>query len=193
MNEFIAKLNHQSIYISLQSDDNLKISFNGKKLDNTLLNELKERKQELIAFLKQKKANSINNYKPIPKVEAAESYKLSSGQLRLWLLDQREEGALVYNERGYIHFKQDVNVPSFAKAIDATIDRHEILRTVFKENIHGEVRQWVLDRKTLGFEIDYKDLRQHSDRESLVATYISEDMRKGFDLENGPLFRIALL
>lgn len=193
MNEFISKLKQQSVYISLQDDDSLKVSFNGKKLDNTLLNELKAKKQELIAYLKANKSSSARTYKLIPKVEVAESYKLSSGQLRLWLLNQRKDGALVYNEQGQIYFKEALNVSAFAKAIDAAIDRHEILRTVFKENAQGEVRQWVLDRAALNFAIDYKDLRQYSDRRSLAVAYISEDVNKGFDLEVGPLFRVALL
>ena len=191
MDKFIANLSDQGIFMSLENDDKLKISFNGERLDNGVLNKIKVKKQELIDYLKNN--GPINNYKSIPTIEVAESYKLSSAQFRLWILSQTEEGTIAYNIPGSLSLKQDIHVPSFVKALEATIDRHEVLRTVFKERENGELRQWVLDRGALDFEIDYKDLRQYSDKESLAASYISKDLSKAFDLENGPLFRAALL
>ena len=44
-------------------------------------------------------------------------------------------------------------------------ERHEILRTVFREGEAGEVRQVVLTRRELGFKLDQQDLRGQTNQE----------------------------
>ncbi|MFP7658461.1 condensation domain-containing protein [Chryseobacterium proteolyticum] len=73
------------------------------------------------------------------------------------------------------------------------MERHEILRTVFRENEEGEVNQWVLLSKELGFKIDYVDLTKSEDQNAGISSYLQQDSVKRFDLEKGPLLRAALL
>jgi amino acid adenylation domain-containing protein len=132
-------------------------------------------------------------YSSIPKTTEELSYILSSSQKRLWVLSQIEEGSVAYNLPSYHELDGKYDVGSFKKAILATIDRHEILRTIFKEDENGEVRQWILTPEELGFEIDYQDYRKEEDKEACVKIYIEEDGNKVFDLEKGPLLRASLL
>jgi amino acid adenylation domain-containing protein len=129
----------------------------------------------------------------IEKVTPQESYAISDAQRRLWVLSQFEGGSIAYNMPGIIYLNQDIDIENFKKAIDATIDRHEILRTVFRENEAGEIRQWILDRKDLDFSIDLQDFSREPGREEKVHAYISKNSRQAFDLQRGPLLRVALL
>ena len=81
----------------------------------------------------------------------------------------------------------------FEKPFDSLIDRHEILRTVFREDESGEIRQWVLEGEDLGFSIDYQDFRKESNKKEKAEAYIAADAYRAFDLAKGPLLRAALL
>ncbi|MBL4703209.1 MAG: amino acid adenylation domain-containing protein, partial [Flavobacteriales bacterium] len=126
--------------------------------------------------------------------EKQDSYPISDAQRRLWVLSQFEEGSRAYNMPGNILLNEAINVDYFIQAINATIDRHEVLRTTFRKDATGaEVRQWISSREELGFTIDYKDYRAQENKQELVSTYIREDSYQLFDLEKGPLLRAALL
>ncbi|WP_165760207.1 condensation domain-containing protein, partial [Niastella populi] len=129
----------------------------------------------------------------IGKVTPQASYPISDAQRRLWVLSKFEGGSIAYNIPGSTYLNQDIEIENFKRAIDATIDRHEILRTVFREDESGEIRQWVLEREALGFSIDYQDFRQEADKKEKAEAYIAADAYLAFDLENGPLLRAALL
>ncbi|WP_133054574.1 non-ribosomal peptide synthetase, partial [Niastella populi] len=129
----------------------------------------------------------------IEKLAPQVSYAISDGQRRLWVLSQFEGGSAAYNMPGSIYLNQDIDIENFKRAIDATIERHEILRTVFREDESGELRQWILERKDLGFVIDYRDFRKEANRKEEVEAYIAADAYRTFDLAKGPLLRAALL
>ena len=132
-------------------------------------------------------------YIEIPNIEEQESYALSNSQTRLWLTSQFEEGSRAYNVTNAIVLDEDIDLACFQKAVNAVVERHEILRTVFKLNENDEVRQYILSVEDLKFEIDYKDYRNENDPESAMADFILLDSTKPFDLENGPLLRANLI
>ncbi|WP_242674830.1 amino acid adenylation domain-containing protein [Niastella populi] len=129
----------------------------------------------------------------IEKVTPQASYAISDGQRRLWVLSQFEGGSAAYNMPGSIYLNQDIEIENFKRAIDSTIERHEILRTVFREDESGEMRQWILERKDLGFTIDYRDFRKEAEKKEKTEAYIAADVYREFDLAKGPLLRAALL
>ena len=96
------------------------------------------------------------------------SYAISDAQRRLWVLSQFEGGSVAYNMPSSIELEKNIDIENFKRAIDSTIERHEILRTVFKEDETGEIRQWVIERTDLGFKIDYKDFRKIKNKEEKV-------------------------
>lgn len=135
-----------------------------------------------------------NSYIEIPKTPSSSSYPISDTQRRLWIMSQFEAGTIAYNLSFRVTLNGDYDIEKFKQAIQATVDRHEILRTVFKENTSGEVHQYILTQEALGFKIDYRDFRTiESQCDIAVDTYIEEDQKKPFDLENGPLLRVSLI
>lgn len=124
----------------------------------------------------------------IRKAPPAAHYPLSAAQKRMWVLSQFRGASPAYNIPTSVYIA-DCDIALFRQAVDAVIDRHEILRTVFKEDETGEIRQWVKDRTTLGISIGSMDCRHMAGAKQTVAAFIKEDMFRSFDLENGPLIR----
>ncbi|MFT5822223.1 MAG: amino acid adenylation domain-containing protein [Crocinitomix sp.] len=193
MKELIAELRARNIYLSIDQDE-LVVDFDGDSLPAELISKIKESKAAIINYLS--KYSNHADYSEIPQVSHSESYRASSGQSRLWLLSQFEGNASAYNLPAAIVLDENIDIECFKKAIAATIDRHEILRTVFKkadDEQDGEVRQWILTKEELGFEIDYKDFSGEEKRQTKVQSYIADDSTKSFDLEKGPLLRASLI
>ncbi|GGG24223.1 hypothetical protein GCM10011344_26200 [Dokdonia pacifica] len=189
MINLINKLERKNIYISLVGDK-LELSYDDE-IDNEILQEIKANKEALIKFLK--KYTDTKKYEEIKAVEEQANYPLSDAQKRLWILSQFDKGSVAYNMPLDSVLDGNYDIENFKKAIDATINRHEILRTVFREDASGEIRQWVLATEELNFTIDYQDFRNEKDKKSKAAAYIQEDAVKEFDLANGPLIRASLL
>ncbi|WP_165760183.1 condensation domain-containing protein, partial [Niastella populi] len=129
----------------------------------------------------------------IEKVTPQANYSISDGQRRVWVLSQFEGGSVAHNMPGSIYLNEDIEIENFKRAIDATIDRHEILRTVFREDESGEIRQWVLESKDLGFAVGNQDYRTAANRKEKAEAWIAADAYRAFDLSKGPLLRAALL
>ncbi|MFT5823207.1 MAG: amino acid adenylation domain-containing protein [Crocinitomix sp.] len=172
------------------TDNDLDIKAPKGVMTKEIITELKLRKIDLIAYLSggQVKENAV-----IPTISLQESYPISDAQRRLWILSQFENGSLAYNIPSSIYLNQSIDIECFKKAVNAVLNRHEILRTVFKADQQSEVKQWVLTTEELGFEITLEDYSQLSNGEELVQQYIASDSLVSFDLENGPLLRAALL
>lgn len=134
---------------------------------------------------------SATPYQLIRKVTTNTDYAVSDGQRRLWTLSQLEEHSRAYHLSGKMMFTIDVNPQHLGQAILQVIARHEILRTVFRENEAGELRQLVLPVEDAGFILDRKDGTELEDAE--ITAYIEEETGKPFDLANGPLLRAGLI
>ncbi|MDP1817999.1 MAG: amino acid adenylation domain-containing protein, partial [Leadbetterella sp.] len=190
MERLISHLLENGIYLS-NNGDKLNVEYNGGSIPDNLLEEIKNNRDELLKYLA--RDTDHLNYKDIVPVENNTSFKLSSAQKRLWILSQFEDAFVAYNMPGSIDLNESIDIESFKRAIDSTIDRHEILRTIFKEDELGDIKQWILNREDLGFKIDYRDFRKEKNKEENVTAYISKDSYKPFDLKKGPLLRAALL
>src|SRR5690606_944717 len=140
MIDLIKKLRENDIQISLEKND-LVISFNGEEFDPKLLLELKTNKLRLVEYLK--KYINKKEYKDIVRLPVQDSYPISSSQRRLWVLSQFEDGSKAYHIPSHMSLKANASdISNLKLAIHCVIERHEILRTVFRENAEGEVRQW---------------------------------------------------
>ncbi|WP_034887832.1 non-ribosomal peptide synthetase [Gillisia sp. Hel_I_29] len=188
----IKKIRDNGVGVSLKNDKLEVLFFE----DNVSFNE------ELLALIKVNKdiikeyleVTSIKkHYSVIPPIGISSNYAISDSQRRLWVLSQFEGGSSAYNMPSRIFLDGSYDVDLFKRAIYSVVDRHEILRTVFKENSQGEIRQWILERDALGFEIGELDLQGEADIESSVLNYLDNDRMVEFDLAKGPLLRAILL
>ncbi|MFK7784274.1 MAG: condensation domain-containing protein, partial [Crocinitomicaceae bacterium] len=152
-----------------------------------ILSELKERKAEIIAYLS---GIALERAEITPVQNDNGQYPISSAQRRLWVISQFEEASVGHNMPNTVHLNGKQDVESFSKAINSVIERHEILRTVFKADDNGEVHQLVLPADSLDFSLKIHDCRADKEEANEI---INSDVYKPFDLENGPLIRAALI
>jgi len=119
-----------------------------------------------------------------------DSYALSHGQKRLWLLDQMEGGLAAYNMTGAWLLSGEVDTPRLERAIQTVIQRHEILRTTFNV-FAGEPRQKI--HESMAVSVRTVDLSEDTDAMRRAEDLVRKEGVIPFDLSQGPLLRILLL
>ena len=184
------ELERNHVSIALDGED-LQLSFADEEINPRLVQKIRQGKSALIDYLR--KYAPTTRHEAIPKAKVEQMYPLSDAQYRIWMASQFESGSLAYNLPNVLELRGEHNLATLEKAIKAVIRRHEILRTVFKQDRNGEQRQQVLTEEDLHFELGYRDLSNHADRQALLQQFISEDNKVPFDLEKGPLLRAYLL
>jgi len=128
----------------------------------------------------------------IPVAQKAESYELSSSQRRLWILSRFRDSNAAYNIPGAYAFKGVLDRNAFAAAFCGLLQRHEILRTIFREDQSDKPRQFILTPEELAFQVGYTDLRNEQDQEQQMKAGVQEIFTTPFDLSTGPLLRASL-
>ncbi|SKA48563.1 Condensation domain-containing protein, partial [Chitinophaga eiseniae] len=184
MEAFFSLLREHNIYISI-ADGNLSVKYPKGNIDKELLAEIKARKEDIISYLNQVTTRQLQ----IPLVQGQSGYELSSAQERLYVLSQLENNTVPYNMYGAYIFEGRLDTSVFSRAFQALITRHEILRTVFREDEQGEIRQFIRSGGASGFDIAFHDM-QHAPQQ--VAILIEQNIAAPFALNEGPLLRVAL-
>ena len=120
----------------------------------------------------------------IPVAEYRSEYNLSAAQLRMYYNYEINRDSTAYNLPMAWEIKGSVDPEKVTATLQELVSRHEILRTVFAF-VDGKVMQKVKDAVDFGVTA----LSAGSDTiEGVIASFI-----RPFDLENGPLFRAAIV
>ena len=124
--------------------------------------------------------------------ERPERLPLSFAQQRLWFLDRLEGSSSEYNMREALRLRGELNIDALERAIDALIQRHEILRTHFDEQ-DGEPYQ-IIDQE-LQIPLRLQDLSRLEEdlRQEAIQKALRMEGAEPFNLSQGPLLRIGLL
>ncbi len=118
---------------------------------------------------------------------------LSFAQQRLWFLDQLAPGQSLYHIPTAMRLQGQLNVEALERAVNAIIQRHEVLRTVFLADENGEPYQHILPELRIPLEIT--DLRHLPEDERMpeAERIVDEVVKRPFDLARGPLIRGQLI
>ncbi|MDH3600983.1 MAG: amino acid adenylation domain-containing protein, partial [Candidatus Tectomicrobia bacterium] len=135
-------------------------------------------------------ARATTRFVAIEPIAAQEHYDLSHAQRRVWVLSQFEDTSAAYNVPASFVVEGAFNVEALRQSFASVIERHEILRTVFR-SIDGTPRQIV--RPTMEPAISCIDLRREHDPYATVEDVIRRDAVAPFNLGEGPLIRLHLL
>jgi amino acid adenylation domain-containing protein len=112
---------------------------------------------------------------------APRAYPLSFGQQRLWFLDKFAPGTPVYSIPLAMRLRGPLDLTALRAAADTVVSRHASLRTTFPDQ-GGEPVQVVAPAGTAAFEVT-----AITDADGFALA----EARRGFDLADGPLFRVA--
>ncbi|MHA4842637.1 amino acid adenylation domain-containing protein [Flavitalea antarctica] len=171
----------------------LKVAEN-KKIDKTLIDQIKDNKQAIIDFLNNKDwaTTSVeNNHNKINKFdrESVGQIPLSFSQESIWFVDQLE-GSVQYNLPTVIRLKGILNRQALEDAMRTIVSRHEVLRTVFHEE-HGKPYQII--KHGDDWELSFlHGISYHEDEEGL-KNYIQELITEPFDLSRDYMVRATLI
>ncbi|WP_085656286.1 non-ribosomal peptide synthetase [Pseudomonas sp. B11(2017)] len=168
----------------MNADDSLKLArrFIGLPL---------EKRQMFLAAL-QREGVDFSRF-PIPAgVEAEDRQALSYAQQRMWFLWHLDPQSGAYNLPAAVRLTGRLNRPALEQAFASLIERHETLRTVFRQQADDSLLQVPLQQPLEIRRIDLSALPAN-EREAQVAAAAQEQSLLPFDLANGPLLRVVLL
>ncbi|MGV3610691.1 MAG: amino acid adenylation domain-containing protein [Fluviicola sp.] len=189
--EIVISLQQKGIYID-SDGGRLKLTGAISSLTKEEKDKIVLLKDSFIEFCEKRKHLHVEDSR-ISALPLQPDYALSSSQMRLWILNEVEEGSPAYNIFSSVELNSTIDIETFKRAILLTVKRHEILRTIFIKNDEDEPRQKIIPFDEFNFSFDSLDFRTNENKDDLVSRYIKEDGFKPFDLSNGPLFRICLI
>lgn len=171
----------QGIQLSVQNGQ-LKVNAPKGALTNELIEKIKLNKAYLIKL--------ISSNTNIPKAEIQESYPVTPAQQRLWIMSNFDGGNQAYNITNELELTGDFNIKIFSKAFQLLVEKHESLRTYFKQNESGELRQFIAPFSTMHANVDvhYINNKSQSKEEILAAHY-----QHTFQLSKAPLFKLQVV
>ncbi len=118
---------------------------------------------------------------------------LSFAQMRLWLAEQIEQGSGQYNIPGALKLKGQLNVAALEQALSAIVERHDIIKTVYRQNAQAEVNQQLLPSG--GFVLTMLDISAigAGAQQVKLEQIIEEEAQAPFDLSTDLMLRGALV
>jgi amino acid adenylation domain-containing protein len=155
------------------------------------MGELRDRKADIVAFLKTVAANT-DPAPTITPVDRQQPLPLSFAQERFWSLAQLNPQSPGFNMPMAYRFKGQLDRKVLEKSLATILQRHEILRTTFVTD-KGQLCQQIAEHLPLPLEwIDLTHLPT-KDREAAAQDRANQLAKLPFDLAQGPLVRFHLL
>jgi amino acid adenylation domain-containing protein len=183
MEKLIEELEKNGVSI-IVDEDKLKIIFDeDKEIPEHFLQELKDKKTEMIAFLKQEK-----NALEFPSDN--NEYPCSPNQRSLYFNYKKDISSSSYNMTYINELKEIVDVNRFNNAINEVVKRHEALRTCFVER-NNQLKQIIVPVQDSKLEVVLFNYETY-DEDEVVKTLRTE-AQKRFNLEEGYPLRVVLV
>jgi amino acid adenylation domain-containing protein len=128
---------------------------------------------------------------PIPR-RPGSSWPLSFAQQRLWLLHQLNPLATAYGIAGGVRLAGRLRVAALDRGLREIVSRHQVLRARFRGQAGEPVQQIDPGQAPPLVAVDLGDLPAGA-RQAQIRRISRQLAARPFDLERGPLLRVALL
>ncbi|MEG0862573.1 MAG: condensation domain-containing protein, partial [Pseudomonas sp.] len=130
---------------------------------------------------------------PIPSREVAlQEQVISYAQQRMWLLWQLDPQSAAYNLPSAVRLCGTLNLQALEQAFADLMQRHATLRTAFTRLDDGSVEPVAITALVQVEQQDFTHLDPQAQEEQMHAA-ARQQMLQPFDLESGPLLRVAVL
>ncbi|CAM2064007.1 Amino acid adenylation domain-containing protein [Sulfidibacter corallicola] len=189
--DLLSRLRRAGINLWLEGE---KLRFSAPKgaMTAALRADLAATKADIVAFLGRQAPDREAAPKGPRPVDRNQPLPLSFAQQRLWFLEQLEGATGAYHIPVAWRFGGVLSRPDLEDAARAVARRHEALRTRFERHKGRPVQ--VIDPEPRAALI-FEDLGSHdaSVRETHLSRLLDADMRRPFDLEAAPPWRMTLI
>jgi amino acid adenylation domain-containing protein len=162
--------------------------------DITGADELSVQKRKLLEQWLEEEGIELSQARTMTAHESLDSVAppLSFAQQRLWFLGQLEPDSPFYNIPVAVRLDGALNLQALEESFNEIIRRHEILRTTFAE-INGAPVQVVASEMPLEIEVNDLSDAVENEREAEALSLMSEEARRPFEINKGPLLRVKLM
>lgn len=113
-----------------------------------------------------------------------DAYPLSYAQERLWFIEQYEQGTNAYHIPLLLRLSDDVNWDQLAQALEIIVNRHTILRTIFRVDHLGQDYQIICEQN-----LPIQHLT--SDNEDVFDQQVEQAINQPFDLRHHYPIRVV--
>ncbi|QJB39303.1 amino acid adenylation domain-containing protein [Chitinophaga oryzae] len=127
----------------------------------------------------------------IPKVRDAGHYQLSSFQRRFWVLQNLLGEKITNNIQNTYETTDAFDEALLYQALKELTKRQEVLRTIFIQ-VDEVPFQKILPPDQAAVYLEYRDLRQVSAPEAVLAQVMEEEGKHIFRLDEAPLWRVLV-
>jgi non-ribosomal peptide synthetase component F/acyl carrier protein len=117
---------------------------------------------------------------------------LSSAQQRIWFMDQIQPGNAFYHFPTAVRIRGDLDVGALERSINAIVERHEVLRSIFVAQEGQGVAQLTLPELRIPIQVEDLSGNSPEARESVLRSCLAAAVQAPFDLSRGPLMRVWL-
>lgn len=146
---------------------------------------------ELAAITDSKKSTGMSEEKAIPpQPRNSDDGELSFAQRGLWFLEQLNPGTPAYNVSIAGRLRGLLDLDALRAALQALEDRHETLRTTFKER-NGSPAQIIHRCRPAEDMLRLIDMASHKAQD--VSEELHRQQSTAFDLQSTPPWRVAVL
>jgi len=129
---------------------------------------------------------------PIEVISRGQPLPLSFAQQRLWFLDQLNPGGSAYNVPLAVCLTGDLDLVALEQSVNAIVQRHETLRTIFGE-VNGKPVQVINAPAAITIPVENLTGLAETEREREAQTFINVAAARPFNLQQGPLLRVNLI
>jgi amino acid adenylation domain-containing protein len=162
--------------------DKLRVSAPKGALTDTLRAALVEQKADLLLLVRERSA--------IPRRSQNEA-QLSFAQQRLWFLEQLQPGMIAYNLAQVLRLTGHLDESALERAINALVDRHEVLRTAFRV-VGGTPVQIVVSKREITLPVVDLSHVPIANRDAEARSLALAEVHRRFDLTVDGLIRPVL-
>jgi amino acid adenylation domain-containing protein len=172
-----------------KQNDNLKVDAPKGAMNQELLSEIKNNKNELLKFLDEHSLYTRKNdlTQIYPKVK---EFKLSSGQSQMWFLDKAQKSNDIYQFYRIVHIDGTISVSMLDRALAEIISRHSALRTCYRETETG-LQQFIVD--DFDFILDYVGLGSETGKRDALSAAQAQFKKASFDLSSDLMLKALLI
>jgi len=183
--ELLLRLKENDIDLELSGDD-IEVHYDGVQLPEELYTEIAENKQAIVSYLK---ALYSDRKQTITVQARPDRIPLSYAQERMWFINELE-GSGQYHIPTVLRLTGKVDTMALETAMRQIVNRHEVLRTVIREQ-EGVACQKVLTEHS--WKMRLTDGENFGEDKLELQGYIEELMEAPFDLSQDFMLRAELI